>query len=258
MVESPEAANDQTTMPDAKTKRERSLVEFPYSDLQSAAEMATVLLQKGGGSCDESQLAAWLNHSANGGTFRSRLSAAKLYGLLENPNKIVVITQLGKRVADQRSAATAKVEAFLHISLYASLYEKMSGFALPPAAAIERQMVNLGVVATQSDRARQAFVKSASQAGFIDGETGRFVRPGNPQHDRSETPNPDATKTGTSGGGGSEPPELHPFILGLVKTIPEPNTDWSVAARAKWLETAASIFGLLYQGDGRIKVEVEA
>ena len=245
-------------LPDAvaKGKRERSLIEFPYSDLQSATDLATAVIQKGGGSCDEVQLAAWLNHSVGGGTFRSRLSAARLFGLLEGGNKTLTLTSLGRRITDARLTAEAKAEAFLRVPLYEAMYEKLNGYGLPPAAAIERQMVNLGVVQTQSDKARQVFVKSAAQAGFIDPQTGRFVRPGNPgqaQEDRS-----DAQSKERSGDGGSGGPPHHPFILGLLKTLPTPETDWAVADRAKWLLTASSIFGLIYKGEGSIKIEVEA
>lgn len=53
-----------------------------------------------------------------------------------------------------------------------------------------------------------------------------------------------------SGGGGGDIEGLHPFIQGLLKTLPEPDTDWSAAARVKWLQTAANIFDLIYQGEG--------
>ncbi len=246
----PEPASVETS----KTKRERSLVEFPYADIQSAAELAAGIMHKGGGTCDESQLSVWLNQAVMGGTFRSRLSASKMFGFVAGANKALTLTDLGRRVADPQSIFDAKAEAFLGIPLYATLYEKLHGYALPPAAAIERQMIALGVIATQSDRARQAFMKSANQAGYIDGQTGRFVKPGNVNYgsDGSVDSSPPPPKGG--GGGGND--SLHPFILGLLKTLPQPETEWDVTARAKWLQTAASIFGLIYQGDGTIKVEV--
>jgi hypothetical protein len=44
--------------------------------------------------------------------------------------------------------------------------------------------------------------------------------------------------------------EGRPFIRGLLKTLREPVTEWAVAARVKWLQTAANIFDLIYKGDG--------
>ena len=44
--------------------------------------------------------------------------------------------------------------------------------------------------------------------------------------------------------------DLHPFVQGLLKTLPEPETEWPSSARVKWLQTAANIFDLIYKGDG--------
>jgi hypothetical protein len=51
--------------------------------------------------------------------------------------------------------------------------------------------------------------------------------------------------------------DLHPFIQGLLKTLPSPETEWSLGEQAKWLKTAASIFGLIYKSEPGF-VEVEA
>ncbi len=56
----------------------------------------------------------------------------------------------------------------------------------------------------------------------------------------------------SSTGGGDD---LHPFIRGLLGSLPEPDTAWAGSERAKWLTTASNIFSLLYQGDdGEIEV----
>lgn len=49
----------------------------------------------------------------------------------------------------------------------------------------------------------------------------------------------------------------HPFIEGLLKTLPVTGTVWAIEGRAAWLEAAASVFKLLYQGDGRITIAAE-
>jgi hypothetical protein len=43
---------------------------------------------------------------------------------------------------------------------------------------------------------------------------------------------------------------LHPFIQGLLQTLPVPETECSAQERAKWLQTAANIFDLIYKGAG--------
>jgi hypothetical protein len=52
-----------------------------------------------------------------------------------------------------------------------------------------------------------------------------------------------------------------PLIQGLFSKLPEPETEWPLAARQKWLQTAANIFDLMYaptQPDaGELSVRVE-
>jgi hypothetical protein len=38
----------------------------------------------------------------------------------------------------------------------------------------------------------------------------------------------------------------HPLIEGLFSKLPEPEAEWPLPARQKWLQTAASIFDLMY------------
>jgi hypothetical protein len=64
----------------------------------------------------------------------------------------------------------------------------------------------------------------------------------------------DEGKKGGGNGNGNVPPPRHPFIEGLLKTLPEPDTEWPAQARAKWLQTAANIFDLIYKGDGGIEI----
>ena len=53
-------------------------------------------------------------------------------------------------------------------------------------------------------------------------------------------------------------PGLHPFVQGLLDSLPEPGTEWSAFDRAKWLGTAAGIFSLMYEGAGKITVNFQA
>jgi hypothetical protein len=50
------------------------------------------------------------------------------------------------------------------------------------------------------------------------------------------------------------------LIRGLVNRLPKPDSTWSLDARAKWLRTAASIFGLVYRADvserGEISIDL--
>jgi hypothetical protein len=53
----------------------------------------------------------------------------------------------------------------------------------------------------------------------------------------------------------------HPLIEGLFSKLPEPEMQWPLAARQKWLQTAASIFELMYPPNdtdaGELAIRVE-
>lgn len=229
-------------------RRIRSSIEFPYSDMKSAVDLAQTLRDRAGRTCEADELAAWMDQSATGGTFRSRLSAARMFGLVELSQGAVTLTQLGNQALDPGNTA-ARSKAFLNVELYRAMYEQNCTHPLPPAAALERQMVQLGVSHKQQDRARQTFVKSAQFAGFVDPSTGRFIKPGNLRVEDAEKPQPedkvDERRGGTSGGG-DEPP-LHPFIQGLLRELPAAGTAWPEAKRKLWLDTASSIFKMIYK-----------
>lgn len=252
-----------------KRTRERSTIEFPYSDLESTVEMVRTLHAKAGTQCEDVQLASWMNQTASGGGFRSRLSAGRMFGLIETNGPHVSVTSLGLDATDEDRAAPALAEAFLRVPLYRQMYEKYKGYALPPPQAIESQMEGMGVTPRQKDRARQTFTKSAQYAGYIDAQTGRLTKPAfaapPPPPDRpDERQNGDSAGNsangenggaGASGGAGAElPPSLHPFIVGLLHELPPAKTAWSVDKRVDWLTAAATMFKLIYSGEGTIKV----
>lgn len=183
----------------AGRKRDRSQIEFPYSDLERSVELASVLLREGGQArIDQTQLAVAMDQSATGGTFRGRMGAAKMFGFVETDQGKVALTPLGLKATDEQTAAIAKAEAFLNIPLYKAMFDRYQGYALPPAAAIERQMESLGVPPKQKERARQAFSASAQYAGYI-AANGRFSKPTLAALAKEDSP---AEDNGGGGGGG--------------------------------------------------------
>src|ERR1700674_1541432 len=94
----------------------RSGIGFPYSDLESAVEIAQTIHSKAGSSCETDELAAWMGQSATGGTFRTRLGAARMFGLIETGGGRVTLTQAGRDVLDgSGSERAARVTAFLNV-----------------------------------------------------------------------------------------------------------------------------------------------
>lgn len=231
-------------------KRFRSEIEFPYSDLESAAELAKTLHSRAGSSCALEELAAWMNQSANGGTFRTRVSAARMFGLIEASQGRATLTQLGHdSVGGSTDECGWRSEAFLNVQLFRAMYDKFRGNALPPVAAIERQMQEMGVSPKQKERARQTFMKSATFAGFIDPSSGRFIKPGNAQSkaDAAKQEKPDSGNKGGGGGGGDL--SLDPLLLELLKKIPPASEGWPEPQRLRWFRTFAMNVSQIYDND---------
>jgi hypothetical protein len=256
---------------DAASKRERSSIEFPYGDLEGAIEVAKAVHTVGGMSCKWEQLAAQLNQAATGGGFRTRVAAAKTFGFLSYSQGTVTLANLGARVTDPAQEAAAKVEAFLHVPLYKTVYDKFKGLPLPQGTALEREMVGMGVSQKQSDKARQAFQRSAQSAGFFAFGTTKLVLPSIKSSHVDTTPPPpppaeeDEKLRRGGGNGGGNGSGLHPFVQGLLETLPPTTTaakaEWSLQERTDWLQTAAGIFNLIYKaadGDaGAVSVSVD-
>ena len=234
-----------STQVDAKRKRIQSDIDFPYADLESAVEMVSALHSHAGSSCEDAELAAWLNQTAASGTYRSRRSAARMFGLIEINQGRVSLTQLGREAVEGRQA---RAEAFLRPELFRVMYEQYRGQTLPPLPAIERHMAQLGVSPKQTDRARQVFQKSAQYAGYIDPTTTRFIRPGNrPDSERPQPPQDNKGGGGTGGGEGDGEKELDPIIRGLLGRLPKPGDVWPEAERKLWLDLLAGSFKLIYK-----------
>lgn len=240
------------TSPESSATRQQSTIDFPYSDLDSAIEVAKAVQHVGGLSCSWDQLAAKMNQAANGGGFRTRVASAKTFGLLTYGGGTVSLTKLGSQICDPEQEAPAKAEAFLCVELYRAIHEQFKGLTLPPATGLEAAMVSHGVSQKQKERARQVFAKSATQAGFFAYGPTRLVAPAFKNGKKPDEAIPPATgeqehkpdsKKGGGGGGGDD---LHPFIKGLLAKLPEPETAWPMNDRKKWLQTALNIFDLMY------------
>jgi len=232
---------------------ERSTIEFPYTDVDNTQEIVRGVHNVGGTSCTYEQLAAHLNAEPKGGGFRLRVGGAKLYGVIEyERGGTIRITDLGHRMIDPQQERAAKVDAFLNVPLFKRVFDEFKGRQLPPQAGLERAMRSFGVGVKVADRARQVMLRAAKQAGFLDLQPDRLTLPPIKSEKPADPPKKDEQKTGGGSGGGGR----HPFIEGLIQTLPEPNTPWSTKDRANWLNTAANIFKIIYQSDDAEEIAV--
>ena len=229
--------------------RGRSTIEFPYLDLLTAMGVAHAVKAVGGTSADWNQLAVKLSMAPDGGGFRLRIIAAKVFGIVESDRGHLELTELGIRIVDPQYERSAKVEAFMRVPLFKALYDKLVGQTLPPPAAIERMAEQAGVAPKQKDKARQVFIKAAKQAGMFDLSPDRLAMPPGLNGQAN------APKAAPDTGAVSPPPmaatptpsePLHPFVNGLLDKLPSPDSEWPIKDRAKWLTTAANIFDLMY------------
>jgi hypothetical protein len=252
---------------DVPAKRERSTIEFPYGDLGDALTVVRAIHSNAGTSCTTDQLAAYMKQTSTSGAFRTKTATASIFGVTNNERGAVTLTDLGRRIVDPSQARQATADAFLTVPLYKAIYEKFKGHTLPPAPALQREMAALGVAAKSTEKARQAFDRSAEEAGFFAHGKERLVVPsGVSQRDATKTSSARETSKhettlqrsgndgGASGGGGASD---HPFIQGLLQKLPAPETQWDDEGRAAWIEAAVKIFDLMYKGgEGRVSVQI--
>jgi hypothetical protein len=243
-------------------KRQQSTILFPYLDLNAGVEVARAMKEVRGYSAVEShELAAQMNQTLSG-AFRLKTGTARIFGLTEREGRDgVKLSEIGRRIVEPETEKAARADAFMAVPLYAAIYEKYKGQRLPPQKALEREMIALGVSSKQADKARQAFDRSARQAGYFEMGDDRLVRPrvdgapGAGTHaDDNGGGGGGGAGAGSGGGGDGGGGNLHPFIQGLLQTLPEPGTDWNAAARADWLTAAATMFKLIYKGGGDVTV----
>ena len=250
-------------------KREQSTISFPYLDLDTAVDVANAVYKRSGlGTCELDELAAEMNQTMSG-AFRLKSGTARIFDLVAKEGKSAVkLTDLGRQIVAPDAERAARAEAFMRVPLYSAVFEKYRGHLLPPMKALEREMVSLGVSPKQADKARQAFERSARQAGYFESGEERLVRPkaelptqrvnnddrmtDHSEDDASEnSSHPDKSKGGSG--------EYHPFIEGLLSELPKTDefVKWTVQEQAEWLSAAASIFKLLSKAKGRVLVKAE-
>lgn len=247
-------------------KRTVSTISFPYLDLNAAVEVARAMYEtRGHGAMEAADLAATLNQTVSG-NFRLKTGTARIFGLTEKEGRdLTKLSDLGLRIIEESTEAEARAAAFMHVPLYSAIYEQYKGQRLPPPKALEREMQGLGVSGKQTDKARQAFERSARQAGFFAKGEDRLVKPHfdgqAPERQASDDKPQDEERSnsgGSGGGSGGGGGDYHPFVEGLLQTMPEPGTLWAIEGRAAWLEAAANVFKLMYEGEGKIKISAES
>lgn len=171
--------------------RPKSGVSVPYYDINQSIAVATAIHEQGGGSCSREQLATLLKYSGtNNGGFLTRVSAAKMFGLVDESSETLRVSQRGRTILAPVmpvDAERAKVDAFLAVDFFAKFYERFKGTTLPQEAGLKNLLENTyAIVPGRLVASLRVLMDSADQAGFFKtaGNRSRMVMPlssnGNP------------------------------------------------------------------------------
>lgn len=235
--------------------RERSTIQFPYGDLDDAVEVTRALYENAGRSCSMAELAAYMGQTVTSGSFRTKVASARIFRVIEVTRQQVLLTELGSQIVDPELEVAARRDAFLSVPLYQRLYDMYQGRVVPPDAGLENDMVTLGVAAKQKDKARQAFQRSADQAGFFRHGRNRLVAPKAPMSERKA-----ASSQATGGGDPTRPdpvddvvvspgtPGHHELIKGLFRMLPT-DGPFTPTQQERWLAAAKVNLALVYGTD---------
>jgi hypothetical protein len=239
--------------------RQRSGIAFPYNNFGDVEKIIMAIHNHAGtASCSMGQLAVWTGQSAKSSGFRMQVAAARMFTVVEGSGESLRLTTLGKQVADPMTARKAKAEAFLAVPLFSALYQSHKDQLLPPAAALEREIAELGVPVKQKDRARQVFERSADDTGFFEFGKGRLVMPAikDGGQEKSGGKSGKGGSDGGDGGDGKNDLGLDPLLMALLRKIPKTGEPWPKEQRIRWFKTFAMNVSQVYDDDANQPVEL--
>lgn len=227
-----------------KVVRERSTIRFPYDDMSAAEDVVRAVHERYGGQATYDQIAAELGISPISGAFRNKVSAARLFGFATVGQGMIMSTPLGTKLLDERTAQDARAQSFLNVPLYAQLHERYRGATLPDDRGLEHAIRELGVAAKQVTTARQAFQRSAQQAGYFHQGRNRLVKPP-PSGVVGETGYP-SERTDERREEGQPGMQADPLLASLFQKLPPADKGFSKSERENFVTALEAIFAIVY------------
>lgn len=251
--------------PKAGKERKVSGATAPYMNLALSEEVARVI-HVAGGSLDREQLAAKLSYSGTkNGTFLMRVSAAKIFGLVDQPpqSDIVRITPRGVSIVapvSEVDAQRAKLEAFMCVDLYKAVYMEYKGRELPANIGLANLLVNTyKIIPNRAAPAVKTMLESAETAGLFSmaGLASRkMISPilsgggGAAVVDPPKiplTPQVDTTRSVSGGGGGNDGGDgIDPALSAILRRLPPSGTPLSKSKRKTLIEALISAVNWIY------------
>lgn len=264
------AVKDPESDPKSGKPRAKSGVSFPYWDLDQSVDVAKAIHERAGGSCDVVQLATLLGYSGiRNGSFRTRVSAAKMFGLIEDTDdQKLRLSPRGRVIVAPVTAGDgrrAKVEAFLAVDLFKKVFDRFHGATLPEQVGLRNLLQHeYQVVADRVTPTVRIMLDSAKQAGLFDtsGNRSRMVMPlsmgdaapvAPPPQQQQQQPFLDRQESirnggggGGGDGGGNDLGSIDPAILGLLKRLPPGGSAMTAKRRKALIDAFTNLVGFIY------------
>jgi hypothetical protein len=269
--------------------RRRSRISLATIDLDTAIETVRLLRKYEGGSVPLDDAAQLVAPDIKQATFANRIYGAAKYRLVEtrrdrSTGRVVVdVLPLGDTVLDPGQERVARVKAFLNVPLNREVFLEYRNHPLPSDAKIQAFLEQeLGVSKGQLSNARQAMLRSAAQAGFMEHGRDRLVLPpdvesevdldvgetsldevagaaemqSSPQVDVNAYPqrpfHGGAPEAGTTELDGEQHPvnsplnRVDPAVDAWLQKIPSTAEGWSRQKREKWLAMLGALLEYVF------------
>jgi hypothetical protein len=159
----------------------------------------------------------------------------------------VMPTDLGRRLLDERTAADAKADAFLNVPLYAELFGRLRSATLPSDKGLESLIRDLGVAAKQVPTARQAFQRSADQAGYFHQGRNRLVTPPRGRVEDTSGPQEEEEPGDAQRREEGQPGmQADPLLASLFQKLPPKDQGFSKTQQDNFITALKAVFPLVY------------
>jgi hypothetical protein len=267
-METVKVVKDPEPDPKSGKARAKSGVSFPYWDLDSAVEVAKSMHERAGGVCDNAQLATLLEYSGvSNGSFRTRVSAAKMFGVIEDTDdRKLRISARGRKIVapvTPLDGRTARVEAFMGVDLFKKVFDRFNGATLPEAVGLRNLLLNeYQVVPDRVAPTVRIMLDSAYQAGLFEaaGNRTKMVMPLDAGNSPMAAPAPaivtpevpEKPRHGGNGGGGGgggngmNTDAIDPAIIGLLMRLPVGGTPMSPKRRKALIDAFTNVVSFIY------------
>lgn len=262
-------------LPRAVTPKPRSEIAFPYYSLDKSIEVPKLIHERAGGRCGRGQLAGLLGYSGvkNGG-FLTRMSAAKMFGLIEENGDVITLTDRAKKILSPvrpTDAEQAKLDAFLSVELFRKVFDDFDGHTLPAADGMSNLfLTQYKIVPNQVVPALRNLMDSADSAGLfrVTGNRSKLIRPiirndgldappppppspapPNSQNGGDDNSNRDQRNSGRHGNGTQVGPDLsgvHPALIGLIQNLPAVGSNLGPKRRAALIDAFKHTINFIY------------